>query len=146
MVVKGLDNTGVRHITFWCGLQEASKAALCNSIAVADKYTSVGIKETIAFRYGLNRKRVWNLYEAQVKGCPQITRTLLSLAAYFCSMDITDDRDRLYGMIAMATDGSSLLNVDYSLTCEEVYLRFAQAFITQHKSLDIICFATIHLS
>ena len=44
----------------------------------------------------------------------------------------------------MATDGSSLLNVDYSLTCEEVYLRFAQAFITQHKSLDIICFATIH--
>ena len=86
---------------FWCGLQEASKAALCNSIAVADKYTSVGIKETIAFRYGLNRKRVWNLYEAQVKGCPQITRTLLSLAAYFCSMDITDDRDRLYGMIAM---------------------------------------------
>ena len=129
---------------FWCGLQEASKAALCNSIAVADKYTSVGIKETIAFRYGLNRKRVWNLYEAQVKGCPQITRTLLSLAAYFCSMDITDDRDRLYGMIAMATYGSSLLNVDYSLTCEEVYLRFAQAFITQHKSLDIICFATIH--
>ncbi|KAH8628433.1 hypothetical protein IG631_15690 [Alternaria alternata] len=133
-----------RILMFWCGLQEASKAAVCNSIAVADKCTSVGIKETIAFRYGLNRKRVWNLYEAQMKGCPQITRTLLSIAEYFCFMDVTDDRDRLYGMIAMATDGSSLLNVDYSLTCEGVYLRFAQAFIRQHRSLDIICFATIH--
>ncbi|KAF9693789.1 hypothetical protein EKO04_008129 [Ascochyta lentis] len=128
---------------FWCGLQEASKAAVCRSLSVADKCTSVGIKETLAFRYGFNRRRVWELYEAELQDGLKSTRSLLSLAAYFCFMNVTDDRDRLYGMMAMSTDGSSLLDVSYSLTCEDVYMRFTQAFIAQYKSLDIVCFASV---
>ena len=131
------------NMMFWCGLQEASKAAVCRSLSVADKCTSVGIKETLAFRYGFNRRRVWDLYEAELKHGLKSTRSLLSLAAYFCFMDVTDDRDRLYGMMAMSTDGLSLLDVNYSWTCEDVYMRFTQAFIAQYKSLDIICFASV---
>src|SRR5690242_377084 len=132
------------NMMFWCGLEEVSKAAMCSSLSIADKCTSVGIKETLAFRYGFNRRRVWDLYEAEMKHGLKSTRSLLSLAAYFCFMDVTDDRDRLYGMMAMSTDGSSLLDVSYSLTCEDVYMRFARAFIAQYKSLDIICFASVY--
>jgi hypothetical protein len=130
-------------LMFWCGLQEVSKAAVCRSLSVADKCTSVGIKETRSFWYGFNRRRVWELYEAELKQGLKSTRSLLSLAAYFCFMDVTDDRDRLYGMMAMSTDGSSLLDVSYLSSCEDVYMRFAQAFITKYKSLDIICFASV---
>ncbi|KAJ4361054.1 uncharacterized protein N0V89_001623 [Didymosphaeria variabile] len=133
-----------RSVSFWCGMQEVSRDAVCHSISVADKCTSVGIKETLAFRSGLNRGRARDLYKMQVADGVSLKRTLLSLTAYFCFMDATDDRDRLYGLMALSTDGSSLLDVNYSLSSEEVYLRFAQAFIARHKSLDIICFATIY--
>lgn len=69
--------------------------------------------------------------------------SLLALAAYFCVMDATDDRDRLYGLVALSTDGS-LLDVNYSLSTQEVYLRFTQDFLARHKSLVIICFASIY--
>ncbi|XP_014556614.1 hypothetical protein COCVIDRAFT_26613 [Bipolaris victoriae FI3] len=131
------------NIIFWVGLDEVSKLAVCRSIFIADKCTQSGIKETIAFRYGFNRKRAWDLYRADPKGV-RSGRTLLALTAYFCFMDATDDRDRLYGLMALSTDGNTLLDVDYSLTCEEVYMKFAKAFITKHKSLDIICFAGIY--
>ncbi|KAJ2958903.1 hypothetical protein NQ176_g11155 [Zarea fungicola] len=56
-------------------------------------------------------------------------------------MDASDDRDRLYGVMGLATD-AFLLQVDYSLKAEEVYKRFTECFIRYHKSLDIICFAS----
>ncbi|KAI0546427.1 heterokaryon incompatibility protein-domain-containing protein [Xylaria curta] len=134
-------------LTFWCGTREASRVAVSRSISAADLCTSVGIKATLAFRYGLNRKRVWNLYEESAKrealGGAPLGRPLLSLVAYFCCMDCTDDRDRLYGLRALASDGD-FLDVNYSLGVQEIYLRFTQAFIKRHESLDIICFATVH--
>lgn len=55
-------------------------------------------------------------------------------------MDVTDGRDRLYGLMGLSTD-KWLPVVNYLLNAEEVCLRFAQAFITHYKSLDIIAFA-----
>jgi hypothetical protein len=133
-------------LTFWCGMRNVSRVAVCRAISIADKCTSAGIKETLGFTYGNNRRRVWGLYKASKKPEVGPGLSLLALAAYFCCMDATDDRDRLYGVMALAAD-RSLLEVDYSLTTEEVYTRFTQSFITHYKSLDIICFAsTYHAS
>lgn len=129
--------------TFWCGLQEVSRLAVCNSLWMADKCPQINLRYTPAFRYGFNRARVWKLYNSvQVPGV-DATRSLVSLAAYFSSMDATDDRDRLYGLMAIASD-AAILQVDYSSTSQDLYLRFAQAFIRHHKSLDIICFASTY--
>lgn len=160
-------------LLFWCGMREISRDTVCHALTAVDRCTTIGIKETRAFRYAYNRKRVWNLYEAakasttdREENCTSLnaratrygeregggsdishgrgrSQPLLSLAAYFSCMDATDDRDRLYGLRALATDGH-FLDVDYTLSVEEVYWRFAKDFIERHNSLDIICFATVY--
>ncbi|KAK8121319.1 hypothetical protein PG999_005439 [Apiospora kogelbergensis] len=130
-------------LSFWCGKEDVSRVAMCNSLSVADKCKSTGITETLGFRHGFSRRRACVLYRAEQEQEPNPRRSLVSLAAYFCSSDATDDRDRLYGLRALSTDGGSLLEVNYSITSEEVYTRFAKAFIQHSRSLDIICFASV---
>ncbi|AEO59653.1 hypothetical protein MYCTH_2308117 [Thermothelomyces thermophilus ATCC 42464] len=130
-------------VTFWCGMRNVSRVAVCRSIGIADKCTSTGIKETLAFTHANNRRRAWGLYKASRKPGASLSFSLLALAAYFCCMDASDDRDRLYGVMALATD-RSMLEIDYSLRTEEVYTRFTRSFITHYKSLDIICFASTY--
>jgi hypothetical protein len=131
------------RVSFWCGMRTVSRTALCHSLLAGDQCNSIGIKENVAFKSGFNRRRVWKLYMAGEKLGADTSRSLLALAAYFGFMDATDDRDRLYGLIALSTDGA-LLEVDYSLSSQEVYLGFTQAFIARHKSLDIICYASLY--
>jgi hypothetical protein len=130
-------------VSFWCGTRNVGRTAVCRGLEMADQCTSVGIKETNAFRYGFNRRRAWELYKAGKSSELESSRSLLALTAYFSCMDATDDRDRLYGLMALCTD-SSLLDISYSLSSQEVYLRFTKAFIRRHKSLDVICFASTH--
>jgi hypothetical protein len=130
-------------LSFWCGSQDVGRTAVCHSLSVADRCPSMGIRETLAFIHAFNRKRAWNLYEAGKNPRVNLSLSLVALGAYFCCMDATNDRDRLYGLMALSTD-ASLLDVSYYLSSEEVYLRFAQAFIARYKSLDIICFASIY--
>ncbi|KAM3084826.1 hypothetical protein ACMFMG_003275 [Clarireedia jacksonii] len=130
--------------SIWCGMRTISRSAVCRSLLAADKCRSVGITETLAFHCGFNRRRLWNLYRAEKKNPGELhSRSLLALAAYLCFMDATDDRDRLYGLMALATD-ASLMDVNYSLNSAEIYLSFTQDFITRYKSLDIICYASVH--
>ncbi|KAJ6019738.1 hypothetical protein N7499_003179 [Penicillium canescens] len=131
-----------RSISFWCGMRNVSRVAVCRSISIADKCTSIGIKETPGFTHGNNRRRVWGLYKAGRKPGATLNLSILALAAYFSCMNATDDRDRIYGLMALSIDGS-LLDVNYFLSSQEVYLRFTQAFIARHKSLDIICFTSL---
>jgi hypothetical protein len=130
-------------VSFWCGLRSVSRLAVCHSITIADKCTAVGIKENLAFAHANNRRRAWKLDIASREPGVDLRLSLPALAAYFCCMDATDDRDRLYGLMALSTD-PVLPHADYRLTTEEVYLRFAQSFIEQHKALDIICLASIY--
>lgn len=130
-------------VSFWCGMRNVSRVAICRSIKVADQCTSGGLKETIAFTNGNNRRRAWDLYKAGKKPGARLNLPLLALAAYFCCMNATDDRDRLYGLLALSTNPSGL-KVDYFLSAPEVYLRYTQSFIAEHKSLDIICLASTY--
>ncbi|KAK7908441.1 hypothetical protein PG985_015744 [Apiospora marii] len=135
------------RLSFWCGMRDITRLAVCRSLTAVDRCTSTGFKDKPAFRYAYNRKRALDLYGEASKrrqnAVASLSLPLLSLASYFSCMDAGDDRDRLYGLTALATDGN-LLRVDYDASTEEVYIRFAQAFIDNHKSLDVICFASGH--
>lgn len=124
-------------------MRNVSRVAVCRSISTADKCTLVGIKETLAFTHANNRRRAWGLYKAGKRTGVNLTLSLPALAAYFCCMNATDDRDRLYGLMALSTD-RFVPYADYRLSAQEVYLRFTRAFIAHHKSLDIICMASIY--
>ncbi|KAJ5915302.1 hypothetical protein N7454_011056 [Penicillium verhagenii] len=133
-----------RSISFWCGMGSVGRVTICRSLSIANRCTKIGIKETAGFSNALNRRRVLGLYKAGKPG-GSISLSLSALAGYFSGMNAIDDRDRLYGIMALATDGY-LMDVNYLLPSQTIYLHFAQAFIAHYKSLDIICFASIYNS
>lgn len=133
--------------SFWCGRRTISRLTVEGALECTDKYMSVEIRERdLGFRRAWNRRRVhqWVQMLRQAQGA-RVSMSLLALAAYSSCFEATDDRDRLYGLKGLATDTYSL-HADYTLSVEETYLRFAKGFIEHHKSLDIICFASIHRS
>lgn len=129
------------HVSLWCDMRSISRTAICGALWVADRGNITGFKDTIAFHHAWNRRRAWALRTALITP-GGFDPSLLSLAAYFCSNEATNDRDRLYGLLAIATERHGL-EVNYSWTVDEVYLKFAQSFIKLHQSLDIICFASL---
>ncbi|KAL6859524.1 heterokaryon incompatibility protein domain-containing protein [Trichoderma novae-zelandiae] len=132
--------------SFWWGLRSCSRSAIEGALIAADQCTSGAFKQTPAFRHGFNRRRVHTLHtKGQAMAKNKLQMSLVALAAYSSCFEATDDRDRLYGIKGLATD-TCFLAVDYSCSVEDTYLRFARAFIEHHKSLDVICFASIYSS
>jgi hypothetical protein len=132
-------------LSFWYGTRSVTRSAVEAALTAGDKCTALPFKWTPAFRYGWNRKRLvqWLHDERMKPGAGKLSSiSVVTLAAYSSRFEATDDRDRLYGVRGLATDGS-VLSVDYSISVEETYLNFARSFIEHYKSLDIICFASI---
>lgn len=128
-------------ISFWCGQRRISRDTIFAALTVADRCNAPNFKGTIAFHHAFNRRRVWLLYEAAKVGT-SVHLSLMALAAYFCSNEATDDRDRLYGFTGLCTEDHGL-EINYAWSVDEVYLHFARSFITKHESLDILCFASL---
>ena len=128
---------------FWCGPRQISGEAIFAALTVVNRCDTTGFKDTIAFHHAWNLRRAWLLYKSmQHKPRENYTLSLLALATYFCNNEATDDRDRLYGLTGLCTENHAL-DITYSQSVDEVYLRFAKSFITQHKSLDIVIFASL---
>jgi hypothetical protein len=70
--------------------------------------------------------------------------TLMSLYIDSGHLNVTDPRDRVYGMLGIATDCSleSVL-VDYSLSAFEVYSEVFKHFIRVYDNLSFLCCAAI---
>ncbi len=124
-------------------MRNISRTAVCAALRIADRCNFAGFKDTIAFHNAWNRRRAWLLYKIVHKPGKDLSLSLLALAAYFSSNEATYDQDRLYGLNALSTEHHAL-DINYSWSVDEVYLRFTQSFITQHKSLDIISFASLY--
>lgn len=130
-------------VCFWCGLRQLNREGISCALLVADTCGAPEFKDTVAFHHAWNRRRAWVLH-----GCAhgwehyQFELSLVAMAAYFCSNDATDDRDRLYGLYGLCTISNGI-EIDYALSVDEVYLRFAQSFVAGHNSLDILSFASL---
>lgn len=129
--------------SFWWGRRRLSRFVVEGALIGADQCISSIFKATSAFRHGFSRRRVQILHEKGRTETQKLSMSLVALAGYSSCFEATDDRDRLYGIKGLATD-TKFLDVDYSCSVEETYLRFARAFIQQYQSLDIIYFASIH--
>ncbi|KAI1330007.1 hypothetical protein F5Y16DRAFT_408888 [Xylariaceae sp. FL0255] len=89
-----------------------------------------------------SKRRVWRLRELGDKQGAKSSRSLVALVAYSSCFDATDDRDRLQGIRALATD-FFLLDVNYASRVEDVYCHFAKPIIEHYKGLNIISFAAL---
>jgi hypothetical protein len=129
-------------VSIWCGIRTVSQTAVAAALWVADRCNTTGFKDTNAFHIAWNRRRTCLIYSIVNKPGKDLGMSLLSLAAYLCSGDATDDRDRLYGLNGLSTENHGLA-INYSWSVDKVYMEFAKSFIAKHKSLDIICFAPL---
>lgn len=71
----------------------------------------------------------------------QLLRKSNSTYAVLDSIHATDPRDRIYGMLGLASDTDELgIRADYSKNCEEVYVNAARTLL-QHGHTDILLFS-----
>ncbi|KAI1161520.1 heterokaryon incompatibility protein-domain-containing protein [Nemania serpens] len=131
--------------SFWNGTRSVGRRAVEGAMMAADRCTALAFKGTSAFTQAFNRRRVRvrRLHDLEQEPAAKVSMSLVALAAYSSCYDATDDRDRLYGIRALAND-AFLLDVNYTLSVEDTYLHFTKSFIEHYKSLDIMCFASIH--
>ena len=107
-----------------CGPRYLSSDAIFAAINVADRCSASGFKDTIGFHHVWKRRRAWPLYKLPQKPGKDLSLSLLALAAYLCSTEATDDRDRLYGLTVLSTENHDL-DINYSWSVDEVYLHLA---------------------
>lgn len=66
-------------------------------------------------------------------------RSFISWVSRFCSREATDPRDRIYGLLGLATGGEvGLIEADYTRSLEEVFYSTAVAATQRSKNLDIL--------
>lgn len=94
------------------------------SVGLGDRCTALTVKGTPAFRQAWNRRRVRRLQEL---GQDKIGMSVAALAAYSSCFGVTDNRDRLYGLRALATN-TFLLKVDYSAKQRQIL--YPQRFVS----------------
>jgi hypothetical protein len=67
--------------------------------------------------------------------------SLLQLFLQSGGLNMTEPRDRVYGILGLVTDvDDSEVRVDYSAPVIKVYSQVFSLFIEKHKSLDFLCF------
>ncbi|KAF1970884.1 HET-domain-containing protein [Bimuria novae-zelandiae CBS 107.79] len=132
-------------VSFWCGPRKLARDSVFTALIMADRCGAPDFTDSPAFIHAWHRRRAWLLYKPICEPGHTSGLSLAALAAYFANNEATDDRDRLYGLYGLGTENHGL-EISYALTVDEVYLRFAQSFITRHKSLDIIGFASLFVA
>lgn len=66
---------------------------------------------------------------------------LVALLAHARACEVTDPRDRIYALLAIAADGAEF-GVDYSKSVAEIYYQLARTIILRDKNLDILGFSS----
>jgi hypothetical protein len=65
-------------------------------------------------------------------------RGLLSLLKAARNLQATDPRDKIFALLNMACDADEYPGADYTLSCEEVYQCFAEAFVRRGRGKELL--------
>ncbi|KAG9195848.1 hypothetical protein G6011_00969 [Alternaria panax] len=89
--------------------------------------------------FGLNRNRIIHIDKEHER------QTGTGIPQYMCLLDIarksdaSDLKDKVYGILGLMPGSvTSLIDLDYSLSVEEVYTEFARSYIMGTQSLEIL--------
>lgn len=72
-----------------------------------------------------------------VKGTSSVNSTLLDVLSRFRATHSTDPRDKIYGLLGLATDNHGIIP-DYRKSIQEVYIEVARLQLNATRSLDLI--------
>ncbi|PQE12869.1 Heterokaryon incompatibility 6 OR allele protein [Rutstroemia sp. NJR-2017a BBW] len=126
MVHYGLHSISMESFLFAFETLERDKVPLTSSYGLCVK---TPYKRVASIRWYRNSEDMFGPF-------PPIDLTALLTHARACK--VTDPRDRLYALLAIATDGTDF-TVDYSKSVADIYHEFAKTIILRDKILDILC-------
>jgi hypothetical protein len=100
--------------------------------------------DTYAFTSAPPRKikRLVEMRDAWQSGRPK-SRDMLSIMVANAQKQSTDPRDKIWGFFGISEDAQQLTSVDLTISVTDLYIRWACAFITKHKSLRVLQHAGI---
>lgn len=132
-----------KAIDLYCGshhVDEDTLATALSSIWHCEPASELIRPDLWAAAWTRDRLRIWY----QVKGYSE-NMNLIALMAYTGACELTDPRDRIYGLLGLAKDRDRAIvgRPAYADDVRDIYLRLITSFINEYKSLDIICFAQI---
>jgi hypothetical protein len=132
-----------RHIDYYfCGKKVSyGELAIALSCIWFCEPCDLLISET-AWTAAWNRLRLWALYHTS--GYSD-NLGLVALMAYSGANSATDPRDRIYGLLGLASAACCEMvgRPTYEDDIEVIYTRLVQSFVKRFNSLDIICFSQI---
>ncbi|KAH8892930.1 HET-domain-containing protein, partial [Thozetella sp. PMI_491] len=133
-------------VDFLCGTKAFSRSLMnvaCYAIWLCNPPETL-IKGSAWFE-SWRRRRVYHWY----RDPSHLDRIgLVALMAYTGNFEVTDPRDRLYGLLGLVSDEDMSMVGDplYTYTASTIYTALVRAFVDKKQSLDIICFAPLFRS
>jgi hypothetical protein len=133
------------NVKFWYGPRCLTRVSILAALCMEDRCNAPGFKDSIAFHPAFNRRRAWLLHESARTSGKDVSLPLLALIAYFCDCEATNDHDRMYGLTGLCREDHGI-DIDYATSVDDTYFQFTKAFVTKHKSLDMITFASMFVA
>jgi len=116
--------------------------AAVNAIWLCDPFNN--LMDWEIFDPAWTRRRIYKWYKEENK---VRKKSLLALMVYNSNLELSDERDRIYGVLGLVnTEDSELvgkLSYKDSSDALTLYRRIVKSWVQRHNSLDIICFADL---
>ncbi|KAF2106011.1 heterokaryon incompatibility protein-domain-containing protein [Lophiotrema nucula] len=130
-----------KHTIFCCGTLKMSRSLFRKAI-----HAIWGLRnKKLKYDGPWNRIRLHEWYRGfgEDEDTKSQSVSLTATLAYLGNHQATDPRDRIYSLCGIVKDPQIAGTPDYNEPVEIVYINLARSFIEVHRSLDIICFASI---
>jgi hypothetical protein len=95
------------------------------------------LKKSVLLDFSMATMAVEKLRQRQ-QGLSTEKRNIFSVMIDHLKSDASDPRDKIFGFHGLAYDSSRFVTVDYSKTVVEVYQSFAQRYIQQTQTLNVV--------
>ncbi|KAI0174644.1 heterokaryon incompatibility protein-domain-containing protein [Pestalotiopsis sp. NC0098] len=133
-------------IDLYCGSQHVNEGTLqaaLSSIWYCEPDSELIRPDLWAAAWTRDRLREW--YKDKTYS---LNMNLVALMAYTGACELTDPRDRIYGLLGLAKerDRVTVGRPAYADDVGDIYLRLITSLINEYRSLDMICFAQIFRS
>ncbi|ETS78454.1 hypothetical protein PFICI_10516 [Pestalotiopsis fici W106-1] len=132
-----------RTIDLYCGSDHVSEDILMTALtAIWHCEPSSLLLRPDVWTPAWTRDRLRSWYQAKVYS---ENMSIVALMAYSGACELTDPRDRIYGLLGLAkeSDRAMIGRPAYADDVGDIYLRLVESFISTYQSIDIICFAQI---
>jgi len=129
--------------SLYCGLTRISEGTFARALSAiwyCEPHSSLLHPSLWSRPWHRRRLRQWHH-----RGGYTENMSLVALMAYTSSYELSDPRDRIYGLLGLAkeSDRAIIGRPTYLDQVEDIYVRHVDSFIRTYQSLDIICFAQI---